>query len=427
MSVADTWRDDARMPPINRVPGPHEDFTVSSYDTVPRQPVGPRVAPVGSPTRVAAGKGNGWRLATVALGVMLVLALVGVALALRSRAEQVQGASTLPAVLSPTTVGPTTSVPPSSEVVSVMSVAPAVPATTEHASAPVGAAPVVTSQVVTAPSAPTITSWAEAGAGKVSLKVQPPASWGNSASGVRTLEYRASGGFALFGGWIALPADGVISLGGSCQNYSVEVRATNERFSSVPSAKATVTVYAPPPAPLIKATVIGATIKWERVMLMSIPEAPHECPYTVTAKVDGVATAFGTFTYGYSQTHTLVATATDSRGNTTTSSIQATTDPAPPPAAAVSISRGAFTTSTTSGCAVGACKWVNISTSGWSAGQALTITCSSAIGSVGPFTRYADGSGNFSANNLCAYGTIFDVYVVVNGVKSNTVSPWKDW
>jgi hypothetical protein len=55
------------------------------------------------------------------------------------------------------------------------------------------------------------------------------------------------------------------------------------------------------------------------------------------------------------------------------------------------------------------------------------VTCYSSSGSSGPYTKYADSSGNLSAGTVCFFGNAFNVYVAIDGVNSNIVSSWKDW
>ncbi len=116
-----------------------------------------------------------------------------------------------------------------------------------------------------------------------------------------------------------------------------------------------------------------------------------------------------------------VAAATTS----TTSTIAAsTTNPDIP---SVTIARGEFLTTPAGSCTPTTCKRVAITTGGWEPNQTLEITCFSSIGTTGPYTKTADRKGQFSSSTLCFYGNAKNVYVEVNGVTSNVITPWKDW
>ncbi len=106
-------------------------------------------------------------------------------------------------------------------------------------------------------------------------------------------------------------------------------------------------------------------------------------------------------------------------------STTATTAPAGPQV--VTITRGAFNTKASGSCGVGMCKYVDIQSSGWERGETLQVTCHSNVGSSGPYTKTADSAGNLHAATACFFGNVNDVYVDINGVESNVVSPWKDW
>ena len=109
----------------------------------------------------------------------------------------------------------------------------------------------------------------------------------------------------------------------------------------------------------------------------------------------------------------------------TTSTIAAsTTNPDVP---SVTIARGEFLTNPAGSCTPTTCKRVAITTGGWEPNQTLEITCFSSIGTTGPYTKTADRKGQFSSSTLCFYGNAKNVYVEVNGVTSNVITPWKDW
>lgn len=99
-----------------------------------------------------------------------------------------------------------------------------------------------------------------------------------------------------------------------------------------------------------------------------------------------------------------------------------------PDGTSVTITRGAFiATDKGTSCKPTTCKYVQITSSGWEPGQPLAVTCYSASGSSGPYPKYADSSGNLSSGTACFFGNAFDVYVAINGVNSNVITPWKDW
>ena len=98
-----------------------------------------------------------------------------------------------------------------------------------------------------------------------------------------------------------------------------------------------------------------------------------------------------------------------------------------PAGALVTIARGGFITKVHGSCTPTNCKYVQITSSGWTPGQPLSVTCYSSSGSSGPYTKYADSAGNLSAGTVCFFGNATGVYVAIDGVKSNVVTPWKDW
>lgn len=117
---------------------------------------------------------------------------------------------------------------------------------------------------------------------------------------------------------------------------------------------------------------------------------------------------------------------------------QATTPPTAPPATStttttptgpqvVTITQGEFNTKASGSCGIGMCKYVDIQSSGWERGETLQVTCHSNVGSSGPYTKTADSAGNLHSTTACFFGNVNDVYVDINGVQSNVVSPWKNW
>jgi hypothetical protein len=284
------------------------------------------------------------------------------------------------------------------------------------------ASPTTTQPPITAPSAPTISSWAESGSGAVKLTVQGPSNWGNASNGVRKLEYNLNGNVAS--GWAAFPGTGVISGLTNCRAYNVAVRATNESYSSLNNPVSTVKSYGAPSNPTASASVSGQNITWNWATAGS---KNGDCTLTVSVKVDGsaISTAAAgptTKSYGYSTSHTLTVTVTDAKGATASGLASASIGaaPPPPPPQWISISWGGFNTYPSGSCSVGECRWVNISTGGWAAGQQLIITCDGSYGRIGPYTKNANGSGGYSTSGLCMYGPgVTSVHVVISGVGSN--------
>lgn len=120
---------------------------------------------------------------------------------------------------------------------------------------------------------------------------------------------------------------------------------------------------------------------------------------------------------------------TDSTTDSTTdsatdSALSSTTNPDVP---SVTIARGAFLTNPAGSCTPTTCKRVDILTGGWEPRASLEITCYSSLGTTGPYIKNADRDGMFASSTLCFYGNATNVYVVVNGVSSNVITPWKDW
>jgi len=118
------------------------------------------------------------------------------------------------------------------------------------------------------------------------------------------------------------------------------------------------------------------------------------------------------------------APATSPTDSTTDSALSSTTNPDVP---SVTIARGAFLTSPAGSCTPTTCKRVDILTGGWEPRASLEITCYSSLGTTGPYIKNADRDGMFASSTLCFYGNATNVYVVVNGVSSNVITPWKDW
>jgi len=118
------------------------------------------------------------------------------------------------------------------------------------------------------------------------------------------------------------------------------------------------------------------------------------------------------------------APATSTTDSTTDSALSSTTNPDVP---SVTIARGAFLTSPAGSCTPTTCKRVDILTGGWEPRASLEITCYSSLGTTGPYIKNADRDGMFASSTLCFYGNATNVYVVVNGVSSNVITPWKDW
>jgi len=105
----------------------------------------------------------------------------------------------------------------------------------------------------------------------------------------------------------------------------------------------------------------------------------------------------------------------------------ATATTEPPPGPIVTIIQGGFNTKASGSCDVGTCKYVDIQMSGFAKGETLSIMCYSNHGSSGPYVKTADKTGSFHSTTACFFGNVTNVYVTVNDVKSNVVSPWKDW
>ena len=98
-----------------------------------------------------------------------------------------------------------------------------------------------------------------------------------------------------------------------------------------------------------------------------------------------------------------------------------------PAGTSVTITRGAFITKTKGSCTPTTCKYVQITSSGWEPNQSLAVTCFSSSGSSGPYAKNADSTGTLNAGTVCFFGNATGVYVSINGVNSNIVTPWKDW
>jgi hypothetical protein len=49
------------------------------------------------------------------------------------------------------------------------------------------------------------------------------------------------------------------------------------------------------------------------------------------------------------------------------------------------------------------------------------------VGSLGPFTRNANAAGEYHGEGYFMYGITNNVSCTVNGVQSNTISPWRNW
>ncbi len=103
----------------------------------------------------------------------------------------------------------------------------------------------------------------------------------------------------------------------------------------------------------------------------------------------------------------------------------ATTEP--PVGPVVTIIQGGFNSKASGSCGIGMCKYVDILMSGFAKGESLSIMCYSNHGSSGPYVKTADKTGSFHSTTACFFGNVTNVYVTVNDIKSNVVSPWKDW
>jgi hypothetical protein len=133
---------------------------------------------------------------------------------------------------------------------------------------------------------------------------------------------------------------------------------------------------------------------------------------------------------------TTVGPATTNGGNPVTAPVTVPpTEPAttavattePPPGPVVTIIQGGFNTKASGSCDIGTCKYVDIQMSGFAKGETLSIMCFSNHGSSGPFVKTADKTGSFHSTTACFFGNVTNVYVTVNDIKSNVVTPWKDW
>jgi len=271
------------------------------------------------------------------------------------------------------------------------------------------------------PTAPSITSVSSPGSGQLRV-VFTPSTWNNVSnsgsyevnvgSGWSTLATSSAGGGQL---------QGTVSGLVNCRNYSVTVRANNGRYTTASSTYSNASPYAGPPAPGVSGSAGGNQITWN----WSTSQNGDCAISSVQARVDGnlisgSASGPSTQPYGYSETHTLTVTVTDSRGGTNSASVSRTTDGPP---TQVTISQGGWNAAANGSCAAGACRWVNISTTGWSAGQSLTITCYSSYGTVGPYTKTANGSGSYSTSGLCMYAPgAQNVHVIINGVSSPSMA-----
>lgn len=281
--------------------------------------------------------------------------------------------------------------------------------------------------VVNRPDTPSIGGISEAGAGAIQVAVVQPADWGNLASGTRAIEYSLNGG-----GFAPLAGNGVISGLVNCRSYSVVVHARNERYTSGDSGAQSGQPYGPPNAPGgLSGSPSGQSIVWN---WNASGSKNGDCAANVTVQVDG-GTISNSATGPYSQNfgayssgpHNLTVSVTDGRNTVSAGPVQQYT--APPPIT-VSISRGdlyAGGASNPGSCSINNCKWVNFSTSGWSPGQALSLTCYSNLGQHLVFNKNANASGSYSTSGLWMYGNVTNVYCSANGVNSNTITPWKDW
>jgi len=98
-----------------------------------------------------------------------------------------------------------------------------------------------------------------------------------------------------------------------------------------------------------------------------------------------------------------------------------------PAGTSVTIARGGFITTDKKTCTTTSCKYVQITSSGWEPNQSLAVTCYSSSGSSGPYPKNADSTGTLNAGTVCFFGNATNVYVSINGVNSNIITPWKDW
>jgi hypothetical protein len=142
--------------------------------------------------------------------------------------------------------------------------------------------------------------------------------------------------------------------------------------------------------------------------------------FVVPTDAPATSTTFPTFTTLAPPT----APAEDPADSSTDSALSSTTNPDIP---SVTIARGAFLTNPAGSCTPTTCKRVDITTGGWEPRASLEITCYSSLGTTGPYIKTADRDGMFASSTLCFYGNATNVYVVVNGVSSNVITPWKDW
>ncbi|MCP4083831.1 MAG: tandem-95 repeat protein [Actinomycetia bacterium] len=234
--------------------------------------------------------------------------------------------------------------------------------------------------------------------------------------------------------WSAVGSSTSISLPGlqDATAYSFRARAVNSVGAGGASNSVGLTTWGvpgQPAAPTVSAGNGFIDVSWTAPPANGSAITGYRVSGSPGVAIDlgpGLSYRFSNLTNG--TTYRVTVQAFNGVGGSPTSGAGSGTPQAPPPA--VSISKGASAIGATTGagtpCSHPSCAWVDISISNMPANSTIAATCESSTGAPSAFKSFAittDGNGNGSATP-CFFGFPGEqLWVVVNGTRSNTI-PW---
>lgn len=274
------------------------------------------------------------------------------------------------------------------------------------------------------------------------IPVGPPGtpSVSGSTSGIRITwnwTQPAGNGAAITGYEYRIDGGAVASTTGTTHSVDVgwgttrriEVRALNAAGKSGSWAASSQTTASPvPAAPSISGSVSGTTINWNWTEPSGNGAAITGYEYRVNG--GGVNSTTGRslgIDVGYSQTRTIEVRSLNAAGNRSGwASNSQTTPPPPPPPPSVTIEKGADAQGKP-GCVSANCRYLVVRLRSFAPNTTYAVDCRSSrfpsnwcYTSTTSYSIRTDGAGNIDSS-VYYFGYCEDVWVFVNGVRSNTV------
>lgn len=209
-------------------------------------------------------------------------------------------------------------------------------------------------------------------------------------------------------------------------SYSFQVQAcSSEGCGDFGPASNTVVPYGVPGQPSVSGSVNGQTLNWN----WNTPSGNGRPITEFRVYLDGGLVQQGMSTsfsrgFGYSETHTVSVEAVNQRGASTRGSNAQRTVDAPPPPQTVTIEKSGSAQGL-AGCSTSNCAYMTVRLRNLPANASLGVDCRSSRFSSNwcdapSYTIRTDGAGN-ADSRVYYYGYCDDVWVFVNGIRSNTV------